>query len=183
MSILFRTWSASVMTVFLLFCSAPSAHAHAQLVSSTPEQGTAQSEAPREIILEFSEPIDPAFVEFAVIGPDRVSHWEADRPTVKGTRLSAPVKPLGPVGRYAVSYRVLSADGHPVSGSVTFRLTSPGAGQAVDTASARGSASVPAPAQSEQDSVPIWPWIVGGVALLVLGALVAYRVARDPDGS
>lgn len=176
MPILRRTVAAGTLSMLLLFCSVPAALAHAQLVSSSPEQSSTLSEPPQTVTLEFTEPIDPGFVELAVIGPDRVSHWEAAAPAVKGVRVSAPIRPLGPAGRYAIKYRVLSADGHPVSGAVTFSLSKPGPA----TAAPGGSSSVAAHTSVEQEAMPLWPWIAGITGLLVLGVVVALRVARDP---
>jgi copper resistance protein C len=35
-----------------------------------------------------------------------------------GPTVSIDVAPLGPAGRYEIGYRIISADGHPVTGSV-----------------------------------------------------------------
>ena len=43
--------------------------------------------------------------------------------------LSVGVRPLGPSGKYTVNYRVTSADGHVVSGSWPFHLTTAGTGK------------------------------------------------------
>jgi hypothetical protein len=75
----------------------------------------------------------------------------------------------------------VSADGHPVSGSVAFTLTTPGPGAAPAPAAApAGSASPAAPplptdaADGDGGGAPVWPWIVSAVVLVgggVVGAL------------
>jgi hypothetical protein len=71
---------------------------------------------------------------------------------------------------------VLSADGHPVTGELTFTLTAAGTGTpaTVDAAKSPGSSSSAAP-QSGSTGVPIWVWIAGAVVLLAIGLTVALR--------
>ena len=57
-----------------------------------------------------------------VVGPDG-NLWSTGDPQVQGAVIAVGVRPLGPAGTYTVNYRVTSADGHPVSGSWSFRLT------------------------------------------------------------
>src|SRR6184192_1023182 len=102
---------------------APAADAHSVLVSSTPAKDAAVVTSPAEAALVFNEPVENQFTELAVLGPDGTSHWEAGPASVVDARVSAPLRPLGPAGVYTIRYRVTSADGHPVSGSVSFRLT------------------------------------------------------------
>jgi hypothetical protein len=90
-------------------------------------------------------------------------------------RVSAPLRPLGPPGAYTIRYRVTSADGHPVSGAIAFRLTVAGPGAAVPAAAMTAS---PAGA----GSMPLWPWISGGAVLLGTGFAVARRLARANTG-
>jgi hypothetical protein len=95
------------------------------------------------------------------------------------------VSPLGPAGSYQVGYRVVSDDGHPVQGKVSFTLTKPGpaasAGTAAEPTAAPAPAAAPvAPQASSQQggSAPIWPWLVGGVVLVAAGTAVALRLGR-----
>jgi hypothetical protein len=128
--------------------------------------------------LDFDLPVDPHYAELTVTSPGD-AHWESGRPTVTGNSVTAPVAPLGPAGQYWVAYRIVSADGHPVSGVVPFTLTAAGTGtpRPAITASAppASTAAAPAPAPPEP---PLWPWLVGGGVLLVGVALAAARVAR-----
>jgi hypothetical protein len=100
-----------------------------------------------------------------VVGPDG-NLWSVGAPQVHGTVVSVGVRPLGPTGNYAVNYRVTSADGHVVSGSWSFQLTTPGSG-------------TPGPAaqspDTSTDDVPTWPFILGAVVLVAGGALWAVR--------
>ncbi|WP_410586970.1 copper resistance protein CopC [Amycolatopsis sp. lyj-23] len=159
--------AAAAGTVLL---GAPPAAAHSVLVSSSPAAGASVAAGPAEAVLEFNEPVENRFTELSVLGPDGASHWEAGPVSVVDARVSAPLRPLGPAGTYAIRYRVTSADGHPVSGTVVFRLTVAGPGAALP--------AVAAVAPPGDEPVPLWPWITGGAVLLGTGFAVARRLSR-----
>jgi methionine-rich copper-binding protein CopC len=150
---------------------APAADAHSVLVSSSPSRDAAVADSPAEAVLVFNEQVENRFTELAVLGPDGSSHWEAGPASVVDDRLSAPLRPLGPAGVYTIRYRVTSADGHPVSGAVPFRLTVAGPGAAAPAAAMTAS-------PGGTGSMPLWPWITGGAVLLGTGFAVARRLAR-----
>ncbi|MGW3966138.1 copper resistance CopC family protein [Amycolatopsis sp. NPDC005003] len=160
--------AAAGCTVLL---GAPAAAAHSVLVSSSPASGASVAAGPAEAVLEFNEPVENRFTELAVLGPDGTSHWEAGPASVVDARVFAPLHPLGPAGTYTIRYRVTSADGHPVSGTVPFRLAVAGPGTATPAA-----AVVATP--GGDDPVSLWPWITGGAVLLGTGFAVARRLSR-----
>ncbi|SFW85504.1 copper resistance CopC family protein [Amycolatopsis australiensis] len=150
---------------------APPADAHSVLVSSSPAADAAVAASPAEVVLVFNEPVENQFTELGVLGPDGTSHWEAGPASIVDAKVSAPVRPLGPAGDYTIHYRVTSADGHPVSGTVPFRLTVAGPGSAVPVTAAMTSPAA-------DGAMPLWPWITGGAVLLGTGFAVARRLAR-----
>jgi methionine-rich copper-binding protein CopC len=154
-----------------LLLGTPVADAHSVLLSSSPAADAAVTASPAEAVLVFNEPVENRFTELAVLGPDGASHWEAGPASVVDARVSAPLRPLGPAGAYTIRYRVTSADGHPVSGTVPFRLTVAGAGSAMPAAAMTAS-------PVGDGSMPLWPWITGGAVLLGTGFAVARRLAR-----
>ncbi|MEQ0559979.1 copper resistance CopC family protein [Amycolatopsis sp. NEAU-NG30] len=166
-----RIGVALAAAAWTLLLSAPPADAHSILVSSSPSRDAALAQAPAEAALVFNEPVENQFTELAVIGPDGTSHWESGPASVVDARVSAPLRALGPAGTYTIRYRVTSADGHPVSGAIPFRLTVAGPATAPPTAAL--AAAAPAP-----DDMPLWPWITGGAVLLGTGFAVARRLAR-----
>lgn len=102
------------------------ASAHAALVGTNPKDGSSLAAAPHTITMTFSENIGtPAFI--AVQAPD--GDQVASATKVVGQRINTTVADVAKRGRYAVSYRVVSSDGHPVEGTVHFFVTS---GQAVE---------------------------------------------------
>ena len=98
---------------------APAVLAHAQLLSSDPANG-ASLPTTDAVSLTFNEDINPDFVQIVAQGPD--GDVADGPPEVTGAVVTQPIVPTGS-GAHTVTYRVVSRDGHPVSGSVTFTLT------------------------------------------------------------
>ncbi|MEV6880334.1 copper resistance CopC family protein [Amycolatopsis sp. NPDC051128] len=156
--------------------TATPALAHNVLISSDPANGASLAAGPPKIGLTFDQYVQGADVnQIAVTGPGG-GQWAEGPISVVNNVVSAPLRPLGPAGKYTVGYRVLSADGHPVIGELTFTLTTAGTGTpaTVDAAKSPGGASQAAP-QSASTGVPIWVWIAGAVVLLAIGLTVALR--------
>ncbi|ROP39276.1 copper resistance CopC family protein [Saccharothrix texasensis] len=160
--------------------TAAPAFAHNVLVGSDPKDGSQLAAGPATITLTFDQPVQAGekFNTVTVTGPEG-TRWEADgEPTVKDNSVVFPVRPLGPAAEYTVGYRVLSADGHPVTGSLKFTLTTAGSGTPAPAASdAEGSGST----SSGGGGVPIWVWIVGAAVLLGGGAFLALRGGAAGD--
>jgi methionine-rich copper-binding protein CopC len=97
------------------------AHAHATLVSSSPEDGARIDTLPASISFTFDENVaSPAFV--AVTSPDGSSIVDGD-PAVLDATVTQQIKPVDERGRYTMSFRVTSVDGHPVTGTIEFTVT------------------------------------------------------------
>ncbi|WP_434130161.1 copper resistance CopC family protein [Methylocaldum sp. GT1BB] len=103
--------------------ASPELAAHAILVKAVPDREAVVSEAPSEVLLTFNERVGDAFLAVAVIDAKgkRVDKHDARLDFTDRSRLRASVENLAP-GRYMVRYRVLSADGHVVSGKYFFQL-------------------------------------------------------------
>lgn len=95
--------------------------AHAILVKSTPEKESTITDAPDEVLLIFNDSVGQEFLALAVIDPSgkRVDNHDAKLDFTDHSHLRASVSKLAP-GRYTVRYRVLSADGHVVTGKYFF---------------------------------------------------------------
>ncbi len=61
---------------------------------------------------------------------ERVDDGDVAHPSGDADRLGVGLKPRLPDGTYTATYRVISADGHPVSGGMVFSIGKPGAGPA-----------------------------------------------------
>ncbi|WP_252974922.1 copper resistance CopC family protein [Janibacter melonis] len=114
---------ACVAAVLALAGALP-ASAHAALVRSSPTSGSTLTAVPPEVALTFNEAIDPQFTSVTVKSGSTTA--STGKPTVEGPTVYQSLDPRMDEGTYTVSYRVTSADGHPVSGSYTFTYKSSG---------------------------------------------------------
>lgn len=169
-----------LLTVMALVLAGVPAWAHAKLESSDPAEGASVPAAPSAVTLTFSEQVAPNLAQISVTGPGG-THFEAGPATGAGPVLRVPLRPLGAAGGYTITYRVTSDDGHPITGVVPFTLTTPGPGAAAAAPAGPSSAQTqPAPtaAATPDDGAPVWPWIVGGVVVVLAGAALALRRSR-----
>jgi hypothetical protein len=173
---------ALALTGVAVLGTATPALAHNVLISSDPANGSSVAAGPQKVSLTFDQYVQGADVnQIAVTGPGG-GQWAEGPIGVVNNVITAPLRPLGPAGKYTVGYRVLSADGHPVTGELSFTLTTAGTGTpaTVDAARSPGGSSSSAP-QSPSTGVPIWVWIAGAVVLLAIGLTVALRSGRSVE--
>ncbi|WFE28453.1 copper resistance protein CopC [Solwaraspora sp. WMMD791] len=130
-----RWWrhGAASLTVLLvsglLVLAAPAgpAAAHAVLVTADPVPGSVLGTAPRQIVLTFSEPVRPVTDRLQVLAPDGKRITDGT-PRAEGNTVVIPVRvPDRPLGTYLVSYRIISADSHPVGSGYTYSVGAPSA--------------------------------------------------------
>ncbi|MFI6100623.1 copper resistance CopC family protein [Lentzea sp. NPDC051213] len=155
----------------VLATAAPAA-AHNALISSDPKDKTSLEAGPAAVTLTFDQDVQggQGINTISVVDANG-GHYEVQGdPTIKDNAVSAKVNALGKAGQYKIGYRILSADGHPVSGELTFTLTKDGTG----TPAAAPNTST-APEGGSGDGLPIWVWIVGAVVLLGGGVFFALR--------
>ena len=116
-----------VASLLLLFCLAGEASAHASLASADPRDGTVLAQAPKTVELRFNENVTAGAVNLI----DAAGRLRSDAVvTAKDDAISVALPPNLPKGTQIVSYRVISEDGHPVTGSVTFSIGEPTANKA-----------------------------------------------------
>lgn len=149
-----------------------SASAHAALTGSDPEQGAVLAAAPTTVTLTFNENVSRR-AEIAVAAPDGTQVKVTGVRAVDDT-VSATVADVDQRGTYSASYRVVSADGHPVTGTITYDVT---AGRAVT--------QVAGPKQEtfihRHSSHLFWGILAAVVALVLL--LAPLRRRHDPDAA
>jgi copper transport protein len=101
------------------------ASAHAAFVSSTPAPGSVVATPPAEVVLTFSEPVRLVPGRTRAVAPDG-KRINAGEPRVDGAVLRVRLRAgADRPGTYLLSYRVLSADNHPVGGGITFAVGAP----------------------------------------------------------
>ncbi|WP_203905480.1 copper resistance CopC/CopD family protein [Virgisporangium aliadipatigenens] len=115
-----------VVGVAVLLGTAAPASAHASLTRTDPSSGAILQSAPASITLSFTEGVRPVAERIQVIGPDK-ARADSGTPRVNGTDLSIPLARNLGKGTYLVTFRVISADSHPIGGSFTFSIGQPSA--------------------------------------------------------
>ena len=187
--------AVTTATVFVLSVAmTPTASAHADLQVSTPEDGESLEIAPEEIRLTFSEELFEELVEISILDAagDLYSTIEVEQTPPPGTDVIFPWPTQAPPGEYSIAYRVVSADGHPVTGTISFSYaatapepnpsdTAPEPTPSDSTPSTQSSTPPPSPAvsapsespanesstSSSTDSSSGTPLVVLGVVLLL----------------
>ncbi len=174
------------LLLLLLLASAlwaPPASAHTRLLEVTPAEGSVLATAPGTVELRFNEPVTVVESAFAL-------YDSAGRHTVDGLPSMVEVTSRDQVvtatlpaelvrGSYLLSWRVVSADGHPIGGATGFAVGEP-------------SAPPVAPAPDAQTTgvnrlhtglqVLSWLGLLGGVGLWVFRRIVAPLGTRVPGG-
>jgi copper transport protein len=162
--------------LWVLLGPAAPASAHAALVASDPANSTIVPDAPNRVTLTFSESIQLISGKIQVLAPDG-SRADQGPPQQDGDRVTIPLRSGGGRGTYLVSFRVVSADSHPVGGSISYSV---------------GAASTPPTATQNDESVdpvvrtliPIGKYLgYAGLVLLVgpvlvLALLWPHRLSR-----
>ncbi|HEX6389268.1 MAG TPA: copper resistance protein CopC [Solirubrobacteraceae bacterium] len=121
----------AVLIAFAALALLPaSASAHAQLEGTTPARGAVVKAQPPRVVFAFSEGVEapPGAVRVFDRAGQRVDDGAVAHPGGDGAKLAVGLKRGLPDGTYTATYRVISADGHPVSGGLVFSVGKPGAG-------------------------------------------------------
>ena len=127
---------APLLALGLLLLAPGSAAAHAELVAATPARGAQLEAAPERVTLRFNEPVEASFGALRVFGADgeRVDEGEAERPGGDSDALAIGLRDDLPDGSYTATYRVVSADSHPVTGGFVFTVGRGGGAPAASVA-------------------------------------------------
>lgn len=177
-----RLVSLALLCGLALLLGSGVAAAHTRLLGSDPADGASLDAGPARISLEFNETMQAGFSTITVVGPDG-AQFQSGEVTSDGAVVGIGVSPLGVAGSYEIGYRVISEDGHPVTGSITFTLTTDGPAAAAPPAPGAvppTAAPVAAPVTPvDEGGAPVWPWIVGAVVLIGGGVGAALRLGRS----
>ena len=120
----------AVAAVLAALAMVPAAGAHARLITTEPANDAVLDESPRFVVLRFDEPIETAFGAIRVYDARarRVDSGKVERPSEEEARVALDRRLAQ--GTYTATWRVVSADGHPVSGAFVFHVGAPGANPA-----------------------------------------------------
>jgi copper transport protein len=102
------------------------ASAHALLEGTAPERGAVVETAPGQVVLRFSEPVEIEFGAVRVFDAAgrQVEVGKPFHPAGRGAAVAVRLRPGLARGGYTATYRVVSADAHPVSGGFVFSVGS-----------------------------------------------------------
>jgi copper transport protein len=150
-----RTLSFFLVTCLALATS-PTLFAHAVLLGSTPQADQVLDAAPAEVVLNFNENVGPIFIRLLDLNGAAVG--DAGEWRVDGNDVYLPLGDTLPNGTYILTYRVISADTHPVGSTFVFAV-----GEPITDASAV--------ANEESGSTP-WTWVVALNRLLLYGSVL-----------
>ena len=118
-----RAWStfAAVVVAFLSFSSP--AGAHSDLVGSSPTADSVLNAAPESVELVFAAGVQPQGGAIQVTGPDGERLDISNTFAASGNKAIVSVGDPSAAGAYRVTYRIVSADGHAIGDSFSYRLT------------------------------------------------------------
>jgi copper transport protein len=130
---------SSIAAVLLALAFPAGAAAHARLVGSKPADGAVLATPPADVRLLFDDKVRPAGGDLAVDAHGRsVIGGKAHSLAGNSRALVVPLRPGLSRGAYTVRWRVISDDGHLISGVLAFAVGA-GAARPVPTLSAGGS--------------------------------------------
>lgn len=183
-----RRVAAALLVGALAVIAAPSASsAHSELVSSTPAEGARPDAAVATLTLVFESPIDPDLADVVLAGGN--GERVVGQPVVSDSVVTVPVSPVDVAGDYEVSYRVVAADGHPVSGTYGFTVSEasaeaarnlPAGGSPVVGAADLGPVAGADPGLWWQDNAALLGLLVCALAIIV-ASLVRRSRLRTAD--
>ncbi|MEU3858099.1 copper resistance protein CopC [Streptomyces sp. NPDC028722] len=121
-----------------LLAGAGPASAHAALTGSDPAQGVVADKAPTQVSLTFSEKVAMNDDSLRVLDPRGKPVQTGSPANISGTTYAVRLRSGLGKGTYTVTYQVVSADSHPVSGAYTFSIGAPSQTVVQDTGPAAG---------------------------------------------
>lgn len=99
------------------------AFAHAQLVGAFPKANAKVSQAVSQVKLTFDDDlIELGDLNFIIVTNFKKQRVDLNNPKIVGNQIGVKLRKLS-IGKYKVSYRVISSDGHPIEASYFFRVT------------------------------------------------------------
>lgn len=110
-----------VLAGFASLIAAVPVSAHNILEGSDPDNGSEISRLPGDIRLEFDDEILPQLATVIVSGPGGRRYGQG-KAVIRRNEIRQSLERLDAAGRYDVVFRIVSADGHPIKGQISFTL-------------------------------------------------------------
>jgi copper transport protein len=173
----------TLAVLFSVLVATPAA-AHAELVNISPANGAQLKTPPTQVQMTFTESVN--LIDGGIRLVDEVGRTvPTSDPTVDGRIVTWPMPADIPDGTYIISWRVVSADGHPVGGASSFGVGTaaaalPGFATGTGTTGATGG-TVPT------GSTAPWPVVTirlaGYLGFALFAGVVAFVLLCAPDAS
>jgi copper transport protein len=167
------------LAVLLTLLFASPAAAHAELVTINPANGAQLSEPPTKVQLRFTESVNLIDGGIRLVDDEGVTVPTSD-PTVDRNTVTWPMPELSE-GAYVVTWRVVSSDGHPISGASSFGVGT--AAAAVPAADSADPSSSELAAGSTAPLAVITSRLAGYVAFALFAGVAAFVLLCAPDAS
>jgi copper transport protein len=121
--LLVRCGAVAVLAAVLVAAMATPAFAHATLEETSPAAGQVLDTAPKEVTLKFSESVEASLGAIRVYDSrgGQIDIGDVSHPGGSQSQVGATLPELDD-DSYVVTWRVLSADAHPVRGAFTFQV-------------------------------------------------------------
>jgi methionine-rich copper-binding protein CopC len=114
-----RRWALLLLPLFSV--SRPAA-AHSELRRSVPTAGAVLMHAPEQMELHFNERVQLTALRLYREGSEEIS---LPRRAIRTATTEIIALPPLPPGAYRAEWRIISADGHPAGGVISFRIEAP----------------------------------------------------------
>lgn len=190
--VLWRAMAAAAVVLVALLGGSGPALAHDVLEGTAPADGSSVATMPAKVTITLSN--TPASIGSQInVVDESGTNWSDGAVSVLDNVASQQLKAGAPAGKYAVQWRLVSSDGHPIEGQFAFTALAPSAGTgAVENSS--GPSAVAGPVQAVQEPSPAAaekapdssavPWSVFGlVGVLIVVVIAMVVVAKRRLGA
>ncbi|NYF16346.1 hypothetical protein HDC37_001160 [Microbacterium sp. AK009] len=189
-----------IVALAAVFALPVAASAHDELLASDPASGSTVDQAPAAITLTFSGAVSQETGATVIEVTDATGAALVDgSPTITDNVVSQPLTPAQP-GAVTVLWKVVSSDGHPISGELSFAVAegaaptptadatvtpAPDAAASPSASAAETATATPSPTdtgEAASSTAAIVPWIIIGVVAAAVGGAIVYLLLARARG-
>jgi len=114
-----------ILAVLFSQLSCYSANAHAEIAKTSPTKNAILAQSPKSVWIEFGESLltlDTKVVNTLTVTNSQGKRVDKSPTIISGARATTKISGALKKGKYLVTYRVVSEDGHPVKASYYFSV-------------------------------------------------------------
>ncbi|MBB2975935.1 methionine-rich copper-binding protein CopC [Microbacterium endophyticum] len=182
-----RTFAAGMLVgAVVILATAVPASAHDELLESSPAYNAQLDAAPTEITLTFSADV-LEMGAVVIVADANDTDWAASEPEISGESVTVGLQTDMPDAGYEVRWRVVSSDGHPISGVIPFTIGN--ASPLVRASAGPSETATPSPTTNTQITSedggalrPIVIGVIGAAAAVAIFAVILYFRRRAHAG-